>query len=122
MTDGSESGLGVLSEAVRDSGMALAEDETAGLNVAGAVVGELNSLLEAAESPRTEEALVDARACLESADGSSLVDAFETAESCLTTATEAARNSDVEHDVRELRQALLGLIDDEEPEANQGGV
>lgn len=112
-----ESGWGVLNAAVGDTDMALAEDETAGLNVAGAVVGELNTLLEAADSPRTEEAIVDARSVLESADGSRIVEAFETAEDCLATATEAARDSDVEYEIRELRQALVGLTED-----NRGGA
>ena len=121
MTGGSESGLGILDGTVGGTDMALADNETAGLNVAGAFVGELNALLEAADSEETETALADARSTLEAADGSSVVEAFEAAEDRLATATETATSEDVEFDLRQIRQAMKGLTGDGADERGDSG-
>lgn len=82
-----------------------------GLNNVAPVIGELNALLEDADSLRVQEAVVDARRELETATGDDLPGAFENAESYLA---EATRHADgIEHDVRELRQALLGYAEGE---------
>jgi len=94
--------------------MALADSETAGLNVAAAVTGELNALLEATDTGRVEAAILDARETLESAHGSGIVEAFETAEGHLAEATDAARDSDVEYELRQLRQAIVGLTESDQ--------
>jgi hypothetical protein len=90
-----------------------------GLNNVAPVIGELTALLEAADSLRVQEAVVDARRELETATSDDLPAAFDAAESYLADATRHADN--VEFDIRQLRQALKGYADGEENVELAGG-
>lgn len=109
----SESGLGVLDGVVGDSGMALADSDTAGVQAAAMLTTELNTLLEAADAPDAESAIVEARGILEDADATRMAEAFAEAEERLAAASDATDSEDVEFSLRQVRQALTGLASGE---------
>lgn len=93
--------------------MATTTDRVPGAETAREVTQQLNQLLESAADPRVEYHLIEAREQIEDRD-SSVLEALESAENELEYAEDETSDGSLGHRLRELRQAIIGLVDGEE--------
>jgi hypothetical protein len=87
--------------------------QQAGADAAKQVTRELNELLGYASDETVEQHIVDARGRIIEQTPGDLREALSDAESVLGDACHATQSDDLEYELRQLRQAIVGLVEGE---------